>query len=214
MKGQEPFRLFAHSPPIRSSVPFMKSYGDITNGDYVRIDSQPFQVIGTTFIQMQQRRPTMELKVRNLKTGQVLTRTFKSQHDAEEIEIEKEPIQFIYANRGEYWFREPNNPAKRFSLKEEFIGESAKFLKADIEVKAIKYEGEIITVELPIKIDYAVLEAPPGIKGDTASGGTKPVVIDGVGRVTVNAPLFVNRGDVIRVNTQTGEYTERMEKAA
>lgn len=187
-----------------------KNYGDITNGDYIEIDSQPFQVIDTTFIQMQQRRPTMELKIRNLKNGQVLTRTFKSQHPVDEIEIEKEPIQFLYGHRGEFWFSKPNDPKSRFAMKSELIGEKGMFLKPNMEITAVKFNDEIINIQLPIKADYKVIEAPPGVKGDTASGGNKQVIIEGGAKVAV--PLFINQGDTIRINTDTGLYAERVEK--
>jgi len=188
----------------------MKNYGDITNGDYVLVDRQPFQVIDTTFIQMQQRRPTMELKIRNLRNGQVLTRTFKSQHPVDEVEIEKEAIQFLYGHRGEFWFSKPNDPKSRFSMKTELIGDNGAYLKPNMEVTAIKYNDEIINIQLPIKADYKVIEAPPGVKGDTASGGNKQVIIEGGAKVAV--PLFINQGDIIRINTETGLYAERMEK--
>jgi len=181
----------------------MRTYGDITNGDYVEIDGVPYQVLETTLIQMQQRRPTMELKVRNLKTGQVLKRTFKSQHPVEEIEIEKEPLKFIYMHRGEFWFSRPDNSKERFLVKQELIGDQSRFLKPNLGVTAVTYNDEVIAVQLPIKIDFKVIEAPPGIKGDTASGGGKPIVIEG--GTKINAPLFINEGDIIRVNTQTVE---------
>jgi len=192
----------------------MATYNDIKSGDYITVEGTPFMVLDTRYMQMQQNKPTVEMRMKNLKTGQVLTRTFKSQHEADEAEIEKTPLTFIYENRGEFWFCEPNDKSKRFSLQKELLGESAQYLKTDLEVTALKYKGEIINIELPIKVEYKVIDAPPNVKGDTASGGNKPVTIDSVGKSKVSAPLFINQGDIIRVNTRTGEYADRAEKSS
>ena len=100
--------------------------------------------------------------------------------------------------------------AKRFEINQEQIGELAKYMKPNSEIEMIEYEGKIININLPIKMDFKVIEAPPGIKGDTAQGGTKSIKIE-TGTM-VNVPLFIEEGDTIRVNTQTGLYVERAEK--
>lgn len=120
------------------------------------------------------------------------------------------PVQFIYESRGVYWFNEANNPQNRFSLKKEELGGGVNFLKSNLEIIALKFEGKIIRIELPIKIDYKVTEAPPAIKGDTAQGGAKAITIETGAKI--NVPLFIDEGDIIKVNTQTGEYVERVEK--
>ena len=96
-------------------------------------------------------------------------------------------------------------------LTEELIGEATKFLKANTILDAIEYNSEIINIELPVKMDFKVIEAPPAIKGDTAQGGVKQVKIET--GASVNVPLFINQDDIIRINTETGEYTERVEKS-
>jgi elongation factor P len=120
------------------------------------------------------------------------------------------PATFIYHNRGQYWFNDKGNPKNRFFLTEEVIGNAGQFLKAATEVKAFKFKGKIINIELPIKVDLKVTEAPPAVRGDTAQGGTKTVTLETGAKV--NVPLFINEGDIIRVNTASGEYTERVEK--
>jgi len=153
---------------------------------------------------------SVQTKIRNLKTGQVLERNFKPADEFEEAELEKLKSRFLYENRGQYWFNEPDNPRNRFSLTMEELGDSAQFLKPNIEVQAVKYEGKIIGIELPIKVDYEVVDAPPAIRGDTAQGGTKIIIIETGAKISV--PLFINEGDIIRVNTQTGIYDERAKK--
>ena len=99
----------------------------------------------------------------------------------------------------------------RFSLKEEAVGEHKKWLKPNTELTAVFFNDQLLTFTLPIKIDLAVTKAPPGIQGDRSSSGTKAVTLE-TGAI-IQAPLFINAGDVIRVNTETGQYAERVEKA-
>ena len=95
-------------------------------------------------------------------------------------------------------------------IKEELLGNSAKFLKPNTEVKSTKFDGKVIGVELPIKMDFKVIEAPPAIKGNTAQGGTKLVTLETGAKI--NVPLFINEDDVVRINTQTGEYARRVQE--
>jgi elongation factor P len=159
---------------------------------------------------MQQRRPVMQTKIKNLINGKVIERNFQQSDKFEEADIQKKEVKFIYEHRDEYWFHHKNNPGDRFFLKEELIGDNARFLKPNTEVEALTFNDEIINITLPIKMDFKVIEAPPSIKGDTASGGVKQVVIETGAKV--NAPLFIDQGDIIRINTQTGQYTERVSK--
>ena len=150
----------------------------------------------------------MQSKIKDLRTGKVLDKTFKSSDAIEEAEIERRDAVFIYERNGEYWFNELGNPSARFALSGGVIGSQAQFLKSKMEIKAFIFKGDIINIELPIKADYKVIEAPPSIKGNTSSGGSKLVTIEGGAKI--NTPLFVEEGDTIRVNTETGEYTERV----
>lgn len=183
---------------------------DVKNADTLMIDGVIYSVIKHSHMAMQQRQAVVTLRIKNLKTGQVLERKFNSSDEVEEAEVEKIPTQFLYTSRDEYWFCEKGNPANRFKFKKEFLGDRALFLKANMEVIALRSEGELLDVELPIKAEYKVIEAPPAIRGNTAQGGDKVVVIEGGAKVTT--PLFINEGDIIRVNLQTGEYAERAEK--
>lgn len=179
------------------------------------IDSDPYIVMSVLHQHIGRGGSNVQTKVRNLRTGRVFEKNFKPADEFVEAEIEKMPSRFLYKSRGEVWFDEVGNPRHRFSFKEESLGEPVVYLKPNMEVTAIKLmsgeEGEILNVELPIKADYKVIEAPPSIRGNTAQGGTKTAIIEG--GASVNVPLFINQDDVIRINTQTGEYVERVEKA-
>ena len=174
-------------------------------------EGQPYVVLETHHLKMQRRRPTVQTKMKNLINGKILERNFAQSDVFEEANIERRKVKFLYNHKEQYWFSYENEPSKRFLLTEELIGEATKFLKANTILDAIEYNSEIINIELPVKMDFKVIEAPPAIKGDTAQGGVKQVKIET--GASVNVPLFINQDDIIRINTETGEYTERVEKS-
>jgi elongation factor P len=188
----------------------MLTINDLKNGILVEIDNNPYQVLSVKHQHIGRGGSSVAVKIRNLRTGQVYDRNFKPSDEFEEAEIEKIKTRFLYSHRGEFWFSEAENSKNRFVLKSEIIGEMENFLKPNLEIIALRFGENIINIELPIKVDYKVIEAPPGIKGNTAQGGTKAVIIETGAKIS--APLFINEGDIIRVNTQTGEYVERVEK--
>ena len=187
------------------------SYNDLKPGTLFVKDGAPHEVLEYSFVRMQQRKPVVQLKIKNLLSGKALDYTAHQTDQFEEAEIEIMPVRFIYAHRGEFWFSAIDNPKERFSLKEDIMGSQGLYLKKDTEVKAFKFDGKIVNIEPPVKMDLKVTEAPPGLKGNTAQGGTKVVILETGAKLDV--PLFINEGDVVRVNTVSGEYTERMEKA-
>src|SRR3989344_6695003 len=186
----------------------MLSYNELKIGTMFRFDGIPYEVLEYAFLRMQQRKPVAKTKIKNLLTGQVIERNFHQNEPIEEIEIEKQPITYLYNHKGEFWFCEKGNPKNRFKMEESKIGPGAKFLKPNSEVLSLVLDGQILSVKPPIKADLIVKEAPPGERGNTAQGGSKMAILETGAQVAV--PLFVNTGDVIRVNTDTGNYTERM----
>jgi len=188
----------------------MLSYTDLKKGVLFVLNGEPYEVVESGFLRMQQRKAVVQTKIRNLITGKLLDRNWQASDYFEEAEIEKQTAVFIYLSRGDYWFHEKGNPKNRFSLKEEVLGDGAQFLKPNTEVTTVLFRGKVITVTLPVKMEFKVIEAPPAIRGNTAQGGTKQVMIEGGAKVSV--PLFVEEDEVIRINTQTGEYVERVEK--
>lgn len=183
---------------------------DLKPGVYFIFEGQPYETLETHHLKMQQRRPVVQTRMRNMLNGKVLERNMAQSDLFEEADIQKKSVKYLYSHRNEFWFCELNDPSKRFKLDEEIIGDQTKFLKANTEIGAITFNDEIINISLPIKMQFKVVEAPPGIKGDTAQGGIKSVKIET--GASVNVPLFVNQEDIIIVNTQTGQYVERAEK--
>ncbi len=184
------------------------SYTDLTKGVLFIMDGSPYEVVDMHFLRMQQRKAVVQTRIRNLITGKLLDRNFQASDSFEEAEVERKTANFIYESKGEYWFHEEGNPKNRFSLKSEIMGEQGRFLKPNTKVTTIVFQGKVIQVEIPVKMEFKVTEAPPAIKGNTAQGGSKQVTIEGGAKI--NVPLFVNEDDLIRINTQTGEYVERV----
>jgi len=189
-------------------------YTELKRGLIIVLNNEPYEVLDAGFLRMQQRKAVMQTKLKSLISGKVIDKNFQASDEIEEAEIEKIEAIFIYSNRGEYWFHKKDNPKERFEIKEEILGPKAQFLKPNTPIIAIVFHSngkeKIINVDLPVKMEFKVIEAPPPIKGNTAQGGSKQVVIETGAKVIV--PLFVESGDIIKINTETGEYVERVNK--
>lgn len=183
---------------------------DLKKGTLFILDGAPYEVLEFAQSHIGRGGAVVQTKIRNCVTGQVLSRNFKPADSFEEAEIEKKPILFLYSHRGEFVFADLKDRSKRFPIKEEVIGEKAKWLKPNTEVTAVILDKTIISVGIPIKMDLKVTEAPPSLRGDTAQGGTKQVTLET--GATVSVPLFINQDDVIRINTELATYVERVSK--
>jgi len=188
----------------------MLNYNELKPGTVFILDGEPYEVLEFSFLRMQQRKPVAQTKIKNIITGKILSRNFQHTESFQEAEIDYKKVKFLYSHRDKFTFCDIQNPSDRFELPTEIIGDKAKFLKPNSEVEVVSFQGKTINVRLPIKMDFKVVEAPPAIRGNTAQGGTKVVILETGTQVAV--PLFINEGDIIRINTQTGEYTERIEK--
>lgn len=182
-------------------------YSEILTRRFIVLNNEPYEVVDAHIFRMQMRKPQNKTKLKNLITGRVIEMTFHQADKVEEADIEKSEIKFLYTNRGEWWFCEANDPSKRFKLDENVIGPGRVFMKPNMIIESLVFDEKVIGIKLPIKVELKVTEAPPAIKGDTAKGGNKVVTVET--GATVNAPIFINEGDIIRVNTDTGEYVER-----
>lgn len=187
------------------------SYNEILSKTVIKYNDEPYEVLSAHIFRMQQRKPVNQTKLRHLVTGKVVEISFHQNETVEEAEIDRLKALFLYANRGEAWFAEVGNPKNRFSFPEDAVHDQLKWIPSNTEVEVLTYEEKPITVKIPVKMDLEVTEAPPAVKGNTATGGDKLVTLST--GATITAPLFINAGDIVRVNTDTGEYVERMEKA-
>jgi len=188
----------------------MLSYNDILPKKYIILDGEPYEVLAAHVFRKQQRKPVNQTKLKNLRTGKVVERSFHQSETVEEAGIEKRDALYLYNNRGEWWFCESADRSKRFPLPQTLIGEAARFLTPNSPISIADFKGEPLGVELPIKLDLRVAEAPPAIRGNTAQGANKQVTLEGGAVITV--PIFIEQGDIVRVNTETGVYVERVQK--
>lgn len=183
-------------------------YSEITERKYIVLDGQPYEVISSHVFRKQQRKPVNATKLKNLITGKVTEYSFHQSEKVSEAEIEERDVKYLYNNRGEWWFAESDNPSKRFKMTADEVGQQGKFLKPNTIITQLLFNERSMGFKIPITVDLKVIEAPPNIKGDSATGSSKGVVLET--GVTINVPLFVNEGDTIRINTETGEYRERI----
>lgn len=186
----------------------MLNYNDLKPGTVFILSGQPYQVLEFNFLRMQQRKPVAQTKIKNLINGKIIDRTFHQSESFKEAEIERQKVKYLYSHRDCFFFCYEDNPKQRFDLSQEQIGDLARYLKPNVLIEAIIFNGKIINISLPIKMDFLVIEAPPSIKGNTAQGGTKVVTLET--GVKINVPLFIKQGDIIKINTQTGQYVERV----
>lgn len=187
------------------------SYNEIVAKTVIEYNNEPYEVLSSHVFRMQQRKPVNQTKLRHLVTGKVTEISFHQNESVPEADIGKMEAVYLYSSRGESWFTEAGNPKNRFSFPEEAVHDKVQWLVSNSPVEILLYKDEPMTVSIPVKVELKVTEAPPGIKGDTATGGTKQVTLES--GAVVSTPLFINEGDVLKINTDTGEYVERAEKA-
>jgi len=195
-------------------------YNEIREKKIIIHDGEPCEVVESHVARTQQRKPQNQVKLKSLISGKTIAATFHVSDSADEADIEKRDVKFLYQNRGEFWFCDPADPKNRFKLDEQLLdNNTAKFLKPNENATALVWDdegedpstnsglGKIIKVSLPVKMEFKVKEAPPAVRGDTSKGGNKIITLEN--GTTLTAPMFINEGDIIRVNTDTGEYVER-----
>lgn len=195
----------------------MLEYNKILPKKVIVFEGEPYVVLTSVISKKSRQQASNQTKIKNLITGKVTSQAFHQTDKLEEAEIEKRDIKYLYSKQGlpagrqgEYWFCDSNNPRNRFFLSDGQIGDQVQYLKENTVVEALLFQEDIFGISLPPKLDLKVIEAPPSIRGNTATGGNKPVVVET--GATVSVPLFIETGDVIRVNTETGDYAERVGK--
>jgi len=186
----------------------MLAYNEVLPKRLVIVDGQPYEVVSAWVFRKQQRKPVNQTKLRNLKTGSMTEYTFHVSDKIEEAEVETKTAKYIYNRNGEWFFHEIGKPSNRFTIPEEMVGDVGKYLTGNTDVEVRWFEEAPIQVKIPVKMDLKVKEAPPNTRGNTAQGGNKLVTLET--GATINVPMFVEAGDVVRINTETGEYVERV----
>ncbi|MFH1375123.1 MAG: elongation factor P [Patescibacteria group bacterium] len=179
---------------------------DLKIGTNVSIDSEPYKIVWNQFSKTGRQGGVMVVKLKNLRSGKVIPKTFQGADKIQPAEILMKKAQFLYKD-GEGFNFMNSEDYDQFSLPPEAVGEAGQFMQDGEEYDLMYYDGTPINVNLPIKMEFKVIETPPGVKGDTASGGTKPAKLDC--GISVQVPLFIEEGEKVRINTETLEYVER-----
>ncbi len=179
---------------------------DIKLGLIINHEGQPMQIIWSNFMRTAQRKPVMQTKMKNIINGKVIEYSFKYGEKFEEADVTRERASFLYADAAGTHFMNQEN-FETIDFPKEDTEEQEKYLKESMEVTILKYNGNPVSIELPIKVELKVTEAPPAITGNSAGSITKLVTTET--GLTVNTPMFIKEGDMIRVDTRSGEYVER-----
>ncbi len=187
------------------------SYNEILPKTIITYNGEPYEVLSSHIFRMQMRKPVNQTKLRHLFSGKVTEISFHQNETVTEAEVDRMQARYLYSNRGESWFAEEGNPKNRFSFPEESVHDQVQWLAPNTLVEVLTHEEKPMTIKIPVKVELAVQDAPLAVKGNTVSGGSKIAILTTGAKV--NVPLFINRGDIIRINTDSGEYTERVEKA-
>lgn len=192
---------------MRSGVVTMISTNDFRTGVTIELDGQPWVVVDFQHVKPGKGSAFVRTKIKNVITGAVLEKTFNAGERVPRARIERREAQYLYSVGEDYTFMDVTT-YDQTTISSETIGDGTLYLKENMNVHIMTFEGRVIGVEIPTFVELEVAQTDPGFRGDTATGGTKPATLE-TGAV-VKVPLFVNVGDVLKVDTRTGEYIERV----
>ena len=184
----------------------MYTLAELKPGRAVVLDGDPYLITWSQFSKSGRQAGVMATKMKNLRTGVVLQKTFQGSDKFEPADLAFRCVQYLYKDDTGYNFMDLTS-YDQFALEEETLGDAAKYLVDGQECDAHMFDEKPIGINLPSVVELKVVETIPGVKGDTAQGGNKPATLES--GATVNVPLFINEGDKIRVNTETGTYMSR-----
>lgn len=179
---------------------------DVRKGMAIVLEGEPYLVVQADFLKKQQRRPVVRSKLKHLKTGSMREHTFMQSDKIPEADIIRRTWQYLYPSGNAYVFMDQET-YEQFELGSDIVGDAAKYLLEGQEAQVVLFDGLPVSIELPIKIQRKVLEAPDAVRGDTSTNVTKDVTIEG--GMVIKAPQFIREGDTIRIDTRTGAYVER-----
>lgn len=185
----------------------MVSAGDFRNGLTIELDNGIYQVVEFQHVKPGKGAAFVRTKLKNIKNGGVIERTFRPTEKCPQAHIDRKDTQYLYADGDMFNFMDTET-YDQFALTSDQIGDALKFVKENDMVKMLSHNGEVFSVEPPLFVELVITDTEPGFKGDTATGATKPAVVET--GATVYVPLFVEQGDKISIDTRTGEYLKRV----
>lgn len=187
----------------------MISPNDFRPGLTIELDGRVLQVMSADHHKQGRGDAIVRTKLRDIESGDIFQKTFRSNESIETAHVDRREFQFLYTTGDTYVFMDTEDYEQR-ELGREMLGENVKWLKEGENVQFARYKGKIVDMEVPKAVDRRVVQTDPGLRGDTAQGGSKPATIEG--GAVVQVPLFVSQGDVIRVDTSSGQYVSRVDK--
>jgi elongation factor P len=181
--------------------------GELRKGVVIELDGEIYQILEYQHVKMQQRQPVIKLKLRGVRSGNFTERNFQSGDKVATVFLEHRPVQYLYSDGDLYYFMD-NETYEQIVLTSTQIGDDANYLKEGLMLEIQTCKGDTVAVELPASVELRVTETEPGFKGDRATAGTKAAKLET--GVTIQVPLFINKGDIIKVHTRTGGYLEKV----
>ncbi|MCA3747601.1 MAG: elongation factor P [Rubrobacter sp.] len=185
----------------------MISTNQFRNGSAIRVDGKRFTILSFQHVKPGKGQAFVRTRLRNMDTGAVIERTFRAGEKVESIRTDSRPMTFLYRDGDLYYFMDQET-YEQVAIPEEVVGEAKDFITPSGEVSVLYADGEVVSVQPPAHVELEVVETDPGVRGDTATGGSKPATLE-TGLV-VQVPLFVSVGDRVRVDTRTREYQTRV----
>jgi len=184
----------------------MISAGEFRNGVTIEYEGDVYTILEFQHVKPGKGAAFVRTKIKNIKTGSVVEKTFRPTEKMSKAFIDRKDMQYLYTD-GELFHFMDNETFEQIAVNSSDVGDALKFVKENEMVKILSYNGEIFGIEPPLFVELEITETEPGFKGDTATGATKPATVET--GASVNVPLFVNQGDVIKIDTRTGEYLSR-----
>jgi elongation factor P len=181
--------------------------GELRKGVVIELDGEIYQILEYQHVKMQQRQPVVKLKLRGVRNGNFIERNFQSGDKVATVFLEHRPVQYLYSDGDLYYFMD-NETYEQIVLTSSQIGDDTNYLKEGLILEILTCKGDTVAVELPASVELRVTETEPGFKGDRATAGTKAAKLET--GVTIQVPLFINTGDIIKVHTRTGGYLEKV----
>ena len=181
--------------------------GELRKGITIELDGQLYQVLDYQHIKMARGSAQVRLKLRDIRAGHTTERVFQASQKFGRAFLERRPVQYLYSDGSLYYFMDTET-FEQMPLDEAILGETLSYLKDGLNLQMLTHRGETIGIELPVSVELQIAETGPGFKGNTASAGSKPAKMET--GITIQVPFFINTGDIIKVDTRTGEYLERI----
>ncbi len=180
--------------------------GELKKGFTIELDDKLYQVMSYQHVKIGRGSAMVKLKMRDIRGGHTIERTFQASEKFKRARLDSRIMQYLYNDGDSYYFMDEKT-FEQMPISSEQLGDALDYLKENLSVEVTSYKGKLIGVEMPITVELEVAETGPGFKGDTATGGNKPAKLET--GITIQVPLFINNGDIIKVDTRNGQYLER-----